>query len=72
MLENQTGFREQLSKEQLFRLDIKHVSLVSTRRVRNSFVSNQQVRFDVPAALTFNSLGVASFFKDRFVYVLTQ
>lgn len=67
MLENQTANKEQSFSKQFYRPDVEPVRLVNNRRIRISFVANQQDLFQVPASVSCSSFGVASSFEASFV-----
>lgn len=72
MLENQTSAKKHSSIKQLYWLDIKHVRLVSNRRVRSVLGTNQPCFFKFPASVPFDSFCAINFFVARFVEGLAR
>lgn len=68
MLENRTDANQQFNNDQLYRLEIECIFLVTNRLVRNNLFANQKGAFQIQT-LSCHYIGVLNSFKFCFLDV---
>lgn len=68
----QAATRKQSSFEHAYRFDISNFQLVSNRRVKSAFVTNQPGFFHKPAFMSYDSFLIAKSFECLFQNILAH